>query len=160
MTQNDHQFRLRPAAIEDSSFLIELSNDPTVVAASSSLSVVSEKEHARWYPAVIDSEDHMVCTIESVDPISKIGFARLDMQPDGLASISIALVESWRGRSIGTEVIRQIAALGFRRWSFLQGVVALVRNGNRASARAVLRADFVPTDLVALEDHAVYVLRR
>ena len=77
-----------------------------------------------------------------------------------LASISIALVESWRGRSIGTEVIRQVAALGFRRWSFLQGVVAVVRDGNLASARAFLRADFVPTDVVTLEDHAEYVLGR
>lgn len=78
-----------------------------------------EEGHSRSYAGANGPEDHMDCTIESVDLTSMIGFARPDMQPDELASISIALAESWRGRSIGAEVIPKIATLGLRRWSFL-----------------------------------------
>jgi len=151
---------IRAASLEDADFLLEIRNDPEIIALGSSKRAVDPQEHRTWLTNVLKSDSHLVFVVESPDQSESIGYARLDRDGADMAVITTALIKFWRGRSIGSKVIRMVSEIGFHKWKRLRFIIANVRTENLASARAFMNAGFVRMESLTLEDHNVYGLER
>jgi spore coat polysaccharide biosynthesis protein SpsF len=134
----DH-LRLRPAAVSDSANLLRWRNDPVTARFSETPSAVGSATHATWLAARLDR------------PATRIWIACLGEQPVGQVRIDVAAAEGqvslgldpkWRGRGLGTELVRQlIKSVG----DDLQVVRlrAAVKRDNEPSRRAFAACGFV-----------------
>ncbi|MCH2153962.1 MAG: GNAT family N-acetyltransferase [Phycisphaerales bacterium] len=133
---------LRRATGEDSRFLLELRNDPDVVATTSTQRVVAPEEHCAWFESAVSRPDVLILIVEHPEAEGPVGYVRFQNGGSGMAEISIALVSGWRGRSLGTSVISLGCLCAMNEWSDLEQVLAFVRSDNMASVRAFDRAGF------------------
>jgi len=96
---------IRPARLADSLSVLALRNDPDAVRYSPSGDLVSEAEHAKWYPlACYGSPVFFVASTGGV----AVGFARVDI----LAWVSVALDREYRRRGWARELV-QVACAAF-----------------------------------------------
>ena len=160
MNDENNKCVIRAASLEDADFLLEIRNEPEIIALGSTQRAVDPHEHQTWLKKVLKSDSHLVLVVENHDRSESIGYARLDRSSEDVAVITIALIKSWRGRSIGPIVIRQATHDGFSLWSTVETVVAYVLDGNEPSARSFVKAGFKPTDKPSLEGHQVFVMTR
>ena len=132
--------RLRPALFSDAITLWRWRNDPQTRAASFSGGAVELAEHERWLQETLGRPDRRlyVAHAEGRD----VATARLDVQgADAVVSITVA--PEWRGRGIGTHVLRALVVEAFGAPG-LRRLVARVKPDNAASRAAFARAGFTP----------------
>ena len=130
--------RLRPALASDAITLWRWRNDPQTRAASFSSGSVELAEHERWLQETLGRTDRRlyVAHAEGRD----VATARLDVQgADAVVSLTVA--PEWRGRGIGTRVLRALVAEAFGAPG-LRRLVARVKPDNAASRAAFERAGF------------------
>jgi len=157
--QYDNCF-IRPASGDDAEFLLDIRNTPEIVALGSTQRTVDLAEHREWLARVLASGDHLLFVVECSDRAERIGYARLDRGEGRSAVITIAIVKSWRGRSIGPVVITHAANEAFACWDQVDVVIAYVLDDNRPSSRSFLKAGFTPTEEYSRESHQVLILER
>lgn len=138
--------QLRTAMKEDEHFLLNVRNEPEIVALGSSRRFVDADEHAAWFRNSLRRRDRVLLLVEIEDHAGPIGYVRLDRRSETDAEISVVILQPWRGRSIGTQVIRKAVEHAFKSWSALVRVLAYVRRENEASKRAFQKAGFEPAD--------------
>jgi RimJ/RimL family protein N-acetyltransferase len=132
--------RLRPALSSDAVILWRWRNDPQTRAASFSGGAVGLAEHEQWLQDTLSRADRRlyVAHAEGRD----VATARLDVQGTE-AAVSLTVAPEWRGRGIGTHVLRALVAEAFGA-AGLRRLVARVKPDNAASRAAFERAGFSP----------------
>jgi len=160
MSPDSEKIILRRALLADSDFLFSLRNDPVVIATSSSGTGVRIDEHVEWLTRVLKSDVHLLSIIESRHSAERIGFSRLDKRDQSDAVISVAIVTSWRNRSLGSASIEDTARLGFEHWEGLRRILAYVKIENKASETAFERGGFQREEFCDLEGHHLFSLER
>lgn len=133
---------LRTAAPADMEKLFCWRNDPGIVALSGSQRPVSWQDHQTWFSKVLQNECHLLFVVmASGDEAGTVRFDR-DGAGSSSATVTVYLMEGFRGRGIGTEAIERGCEKAFAAWPVLSGIKALIRQGNEPSIRAFRSAGF------------------
>jgi RimJ/RimL family protein N-acetyltransferase len=148
--------RLRPALSSDAVTLWRWRNDPQTRAASFSGDAVELAEHERWLHDTLGRTDRRlyVAHAEGRD----VATARLDVQGTE-AVVSLTVAPEWRGRGIGTHVLRALVAEAFGA-AGLGRLVARVKPDNPASRAAFEHAGFVRTAAAGDDGALILVCER
>ena len=145
--------RLRRACPDDSDILLAWRNEPAVRAVSFRSGPVPREEHERWFRRCLaDGGCYFYVAVETADGERPAGQIRFDVR-DGRAMVSVALGEGFRGRGLGTALIRE-GTSRFVRESGVARVRAEIREGNKASARAFAKAGYRPAGDVVVKGKA------
>lgn len=138
---------LRRAEMEDSARLFTWRNKPEVRAVSFRVEPIPMEEHESWFN---DSLEKDVCFFYIAQDMEDelAGQIRFDVL-NGMATVSVSLDSRFRGAGLGTWLIRE-GTLQFMRESGVRRVTAMIRENNKASEKAFLRAGyrFVGADIV------------
>lgn len=131
-------FRLRPAQAADMEAVFHLSNEASVRACSIHREPITWDFHVAWYTARLRKET--TCPFFIIEQRSTgafMGQVRLDAQEDGSMLISISLSPEWRGKGLGSAIIRQAIQN-----AHCSNVTAMIRNDNTVSKRTFEKAGF------------------
>lgn len=131
---------LRPALSSDAITLWRWRNDPQTRAASFTASAVELDEHERWLQDTLGRADRRLYVAHADG--RDVATARLDVQGTE-AEVSLTVAPEWRGRGIGTHVLRALVTEAFQAAGLLR-LVARVKTDNAASRTAFERAGFMP----------------
>jgi UDP-2,4-diacetamido-2,4,6-trideoxy-beta-L-altropyranose hydrolase len=135
-------FHLRPAAAGDARLIWEWANDPAVRAASFHSEPIPWEAHERWFAKQLSNESAHLFIVElDGEPVAQIRFAVEGHE----AVISIGMSAALRGRRYASALLVRSAREIFR-VSEIERIVALIKPGNIASARAFSRAGFQQED--------------
>ncbi len=131
---------LRRAVLDDERRTLDWSNDQVARANSFHPEKIRPEVHAINFRKWLSSKETMLLVANDAED-NPIGQVRFDFAEDE-ASISISLDKRFRGRGLGSEMIRYSCkmATGTRK---VDKVNALVKIGNDASVRAFEKAGFV-----------------
>lgn len=131
---------LRQALLEDCMAVLALANDQQVRANAISGSQINEVEHVRWYAERLKVEDSQFYLAFFRDAL--VGYVRYDeTDTPKKRVVTIAIVEAWRGRKIGTWLLQESARQVFV--SGTDSIIAWVKPENIASQKAFQRAGYV-----------------
>lgn len=124
------------AEAEDSRFVFEVHNDPTMRAQAISKEPIPWADHVRWYQQRLLDEGYeiLIATSET----QSVGVARIDFSAD--TELHVAVATEHRGQGLGTALIRAATERALERAA---QVVAHVVPSNSASLRAFEKAGFV-----------------
>ncbi len=147
---------LRPALSSDARTLWRWRNDPQTRAASFSGDAVELAAHERWLQDTLGRADRRlyVAHAEGRD----VATARLDVQGTE-AVVSLTVAPEWRGRGMGTHVLRALAAEAFGA-AGLRRLVARIKPDNAASRTAFERAGYAPAPACGDDGALVFVCER
>ena len=130
---------MRPAALGDSEYLLDLRNEQAVRAVSRSAHEVRTGEHRAWLEAVV--ADPLRNLFVLIDGEGAIGQLRLDLEEDGRCELSVSLSPGRRGAGLGRAAIRGGVLHAFSELG-AGTVEAWVGEFNRASEAAFAAAGF------------------
>ena len=133
---------LVPLRAEHKSLLFLWRNDPYIISRSASAQRVMPDEHDQWFDRLIGSAESLAYVIE-IDG-QPAGHLRMDRGTDGVATLTVYLVEQFTGFGAGTEAIRLGCERVAANWSGTP-VRAIVRTENVPMRKALRIAEFVPT---------------
>ena len=148
--------RLRPALSSDAVTLWRWRNDPQTRAASFSDGAVERAEHERWLQDTLGRTDRRLYVAQADG--RDVATARLDVQGTD-AVVNLTVAPEWRGRGIGTHVLRALVAEAFE-GAGLRRLVARVKPDNAASRAAFEHAGFTRAASGADEGALILVCER
>lgn len=131
---------LRPALSSDAITLWRWRNDPQTRAASFSGDAVELAAHEQWLQETLGRADRRLYVAHADG--RDVATARLDVHGTE-AVVSVTVAPEWRGRGIGTHVLRALVAEVFAAPG-LRRLVAHVKADNAASRAAFANAGFTP----------------
>ena len=131
---------LRPATANDVDLLYSWRNDPGARENSFSREVIDGTSHGRWFEAKLEAreETRIWILIEEGVPVGQI---RYDRSNASVANISLSIDSRFRGRGLGTEILRLSAPRACQELG-VQELCGLVKATNGASIVAFERAGF------------------
>jgi len=130
--------KLREANINDSEMLLHWRNDPAARQASFNSKLVGEKEHQKWFRAVLRDPKRKIYVAENAAG-EKIGMIRMDIANGGNVEISINLAPEMRGKGYGKAIISEAC----RQRKGSRFFVARAKEMNHASVKVFEKAGFV-----------------
>lgn len=135
-----HPLHLRPAVESDARLLWQWANDPGTRSASYNSAAIPWETHSSWYQRRLQSPDKTPFYLGYVDTDEPVGVVRFELEA-GLATISVSLAPTARGRGWGARLIRlgAVQALAKLSCNEIQG---WVKTTNAASLAAFSRAGF------------------
>jgi RimJ/RimL family protein N-acetyltransferase len=136
---------IRPAEAADARAVFEWRNDPLTRAASATTAEVLLTDHEAWFARMLGSAEHRLYIAQDSGTDEAVGMVRFDLVSDGTsADVSINLNPAWRGRGLGTPVLR--AAIEEFDSSADEPVAlhAVIRPTNAASIRIFEAVGFDP----------------
>jgi N-acetylneuraminate synthase len=137
---------VRRATFEDAPYVWTVNNHPTTRAQSLNTADIPWEAHVGWYRSRLARPDcEFIIGLLDGAPA---GVARYDVV-DGEAVVSLAVSAEYRGRGVGTRLIRAVTDLALAR-SDVRRAVAYTRSSNVASRGAFLRNQYVDTGEVEL----------
>ena len=137
--------RLRSATIDDARTVFAWRNDTWIVSLSASQRKVSEDEHARWFPEVLNRDKHLLFIIRT-DAGIEAGTVRLDKAGEVKADITIYMLQPHTGRGLGVRALMEACLCAFAEWPLLRSIHAFIRQENDMSRKAFSKAGFIPAD--------------
>lgn len=134
-------FRLRPARLDpnDALAILDLANEPSVVASRLTGRPVTIREHSAWFEAKLNDTR---CRFWLLTRRGKVaGFVRYDRTDDGVAEIDFAVSPHYRGRRLGPAMLLATCrqACEDLRVDVARGTVLI---SNQASQSAFIKAGF------------------
>lgn len=134
--------RMRGATAADSDRLWRWRNDPDTRRGSFSDAEVSRADHERWLADTLGRGDRRLYIAVAGD--ADVGTGRLDID-GGDAVVGVTVAPEWRGRGVGTALLRALADEAFADPAVTR-LVARVKASNPASRAAFERAGFHVVD--------------
>lgn len=132
---------LRPAEAHDCYFFWHVRNEPDARARSFRAEPIPWPGHQRWFEEALRSAG-MALFVAEVDA-TPAGYVRFTQLADGRWEASVALLPAWRGQGWGSRSL----SLAGRQLLDRAGpcrLVARIRSGHEASARAFEKAGYRP----------------
>ncbi len=133
---------LRRARDDDEERLLEWRNDAEAVRFSVTGHPVAVEDHARWF-ATRRHDPRVHLWIAEVDG-TPVGQVRVDGDIDDVGVVSVAVAPAYRGRGIGSAVLRAMVATVIAEKP-VRMLRALVHPDNVQSVRAFEKAGFTTT---------------
>jgi SAM-dependent methyltransferase/RimJ/RimL family protein N-acetyltransferase len=131
---------LVPLRQEHKSLLYRWRNDPYIISRSGTGKGVAREEHDRWFDRLMQSADTLAYVIE-IDG-QPAGHLRMERDADGVATISMYLLERFTGAGAGTDAIRLGCSRVALAWPGTP-VKAIVLSENMPIRKALTKAGFV-----------------
>ncbi len=139
----DPGIRIRKAVLSDSEVILAWRNDEETRKMSFNQEAISVEDHNRWFLSSLDMSDRLLYIAEyKGQPIGMVRFCKID---DKKWEVSINLSPLYRGRGLGSKIIRSgcDAFLSERKKLML---IAKTKAFNIASERAFKKAGFSDLD--------------
>ncbi len=150
--------QLRAVTMDDAKLLWTWANDPEVRASAFNQSAIAWEEHVAWLGAKL--QDANCCLLlasdESGEPVGQI---RFDVCGDE-AEIDVSVAAAVRGRGLASQLITAGVSYASAARPSLKVFRASVKNANRRSSRAFVRAGFEPVEARTHRGEAVTQLSR
>jgi len=143
----DPEYKVRRATIGDMKAVFDLSNDDFVRCHSLHQQKIDWTTHQQWFQDKIADTGCEFFIIESPDR-EMIGQARVDR-----SVVSISLAAQFRGRGLGSRILRAINGLSAARTK-----TAYVRKDNIASLKTFFNAGYRIVGEKIMNDHACHEL--
>ncbi|MBW2996317.1 GNAT family N-acetyltransferase [Candidatus Woesearchaeota archaeon] len=134
------KIKFRSVEEKDCNFLLGLRNDPVVVRNSIVSEPVDLETHKKWFRESLKNPNRKIFII--VFEGKDIGQARFDRQDINSAEISISIISDYRGRGLGSKVIKEACRFAFFKLGY-RGIIAQIKNNNIASSKSFSKAGFV-----------------
>ncbi|MSP55810.1 MAG: pseudaminic acid synthase [Myxococcales bacterium] len=130
---------LQRATLAHARFLLDLRNDEATVRASLVARPAEEREHLVWLESSLTMPERelWVAHAPAGEPVGQL---RLDLRPNGLAEVSLAVASGFRGRRIAAGLLRLADEKARARG--IQTLTATIRQDNEASLRVFRRAGY------------------
>lgn len=138
-------FRLKLAQESDLMDVFNLSNDPVVRQNSLSPNPILLENHIAWFKNIITSEVNVFYIVkDNLDNF--IGQVRFDKSPDqNLYTISISLTQYYRGKGLGTEIIKKASKELLQEKNSAK-ILAFVKDNNQSSIKSFIKAGYKVVD--------------
>jgi RimJ/RimL family protein N-acetyltransferase len=150
---------LRRATAQDAALLFEWANEPQARAMSFSSEPIAWQAHCAWLAQKLADARCLLFVVTEAEG-TPVGQVRLDLEPAGVAVISVSVDRRHRGRGIGRRAIELAVAEAVRRVPGIE-VHAYLRPDNAASLRAFACAGFgAPIEARYRGNKALRVARR
>jgi UDP-2,4-diacetamido-2,4,6-trideoxy-beta-L-altropyranose hydrolase len=91
---------LRPATADDADLLLVWANEPTVRSVSLRTAPIDWPTHVRWLTARLASPGGRIWIGLGSDG-TPLGVVRVEIEPDGMAAVSITVAPAARGQGVG-----------------------------------------------------------
>ena len=140
MTEGGTMLECRPAEEDDMMLIFEWANDPAVRAASFYSDPIPLDDHKKWFRKMLDCKDRHLLVVEKHVGNVPVGYFRFD---EASGEVSVSVGSEHRGRGLGAAVI----SAGVKYVDDRVGpgkMIAKIKPGNEASARAFEKAGFKP----------------
>lgn len=147
---------IRRATRADCERLWNWANDPSVRAAAFNSGSIDRHTHARWFERKMSNPNTSIYI--SVGAAGNVcGQVRFDCDDTGRAEIDVSVDDRFRGAGLGSALIRRATDeyLAARPGA---SVIACVKEGNTASVRAFLNADYESRGVDSHHGHEVVKL--
>lgn len=139
MALRGESIRLRPAHAGDKRTFWELSNQPSVRAASFHSLPIPWEDHERWFAnRLANADSRLLMAYDADDRV--VGQSRLDFE-GGDAVISIGVSESSRGLGYGKQIVSSTVRRAFATGR-CNRIMAFIKPDNAASTRTFEKAGF------------------
>lgn len=141
---------IRPAEMGDAHFVLSLRNAEDSVRLSISGKSISAEEHDAWFSRALELNSTKIFIGEFADPALgesvSVASVRFDRSDSDTWVVSIAVLEPYRGRGIGSSTLRlamveMVSGLGSE-----NNFVARVHHTNKSSIRLFNSLGFVLQD--------------
>ena len=132
---------MRRARGSDCKLLFEWANDAEVRQGAFQSEPIPWSEHCAWFAMKMNSSDAAIYIAED-DKGNAVGQVRFDIKPDGSAETDISVAAFYRGRGLGSDMLRA-AITEFVKMYRVREIVAQVKEDNEASQRVFVKAGFV-----------------
>jgi UDP-2,4-diacetamido-2,4,6-trideoxy-beta-L-altropyranose hydrolase len=134
------RLRLRNATQEDCELVFGWTNDPVVRAASFSSEPVAWEDHCRWYERRMSDAGTLLLIAHDCNgtPVGQVRFQAESAE----STVSISLGAAGRGRGMAAGIIDVGTSILFAERAEVDVVHAYIRQGNEASVKAFVKADF------------------
>lgn len=120
--------------------MFDLRNDESVRRVSGNPEPISFETHSAWFAKKLTLTTSRIFIIEEQE--SPIAQTRFDLEGNGSAVISIAVIESHRGKGYGSRIIREATDTFFKEYSDVFTIRALINPGNEASLKSFAKAGY------------------
>jgi RimJ/RimL family protein N-acetyltransferase len=134
--------QLRAVEESDARLLFHWANDPVVRAMAFNCSPIQWESHLQWLrQKLADPNCRMFIAMVKNKPVGQVRFDQVD---EHSAEVDIHTAPDQRGKGYGPAIIAGGVRLVFASTD-LQVLIAVVKQGNRGSISAFLKAGFVPS---------------
>ncbi len=133
--------KLRSAKNKDALFFLKVRNQPSVRAASFQTAVIERSVHLKWYERAL--KDKKTALFVIFKGTTAAGTLRLNRVGAGAAEIHLALLDSMRGRGVGTAAVQNAVkwAGAQKNWN-VKEILAHIKKENKASIHCFGKAGF------------------
>ena len=135
------QFKISVAKKKDSLEILDLSNDFEVRNNSFNSNKITSSEHIKWFEEKIKNKKSIFYVVRDEKDIF-MGYVRFDEEDDNSCFITIHLKEEFRGKGIGTELIKKTTEKVLSK-SHYSKVYSYIKKDNIASLKAFLKSNYV-----------------
>lgn len=155
--KQEASYGLRLAERGDRFVLWEWANDPVTRQNSFNQQPIPWEDHVAWFTNKLQSERTRIWILEYL--ALPVGHIRYDRTDEATALISFTVAPGWRGRGLGTKMLRLTAETAMRLLEVEQ-VEGEAYARNTASVRAFEKAMFSLAAQKMQHDEPVYVFRQ
>ncbi|MFH1461696.1 MAG: GNAT family protein [bacterium] len=136
-------FKIELAKKADSKQIFNLSNDNLVRKNSFNSDKIKWLDHLDWFENKINSERTIFFVVKAVINNEFIGQVRFDKESekDGSYFIAISLVEKFRGKSLGTMILKEATKKAMNDFN-IKKIFAYIKNNNKASLKCFINCDY------------------
>ncbi|MBN1900071.1 GNAT family N-acetyltransferase [Candidatus Sumerlaeota bacterium] len=142
MAAEKGKIMLRPATLEDAKLLFDWRNDSVTRDVSFSSEPIAWETHIPWLEKVLQNPSRKVYIGERMEDHIPIGQVRFDLHSEEEIEINIAVAPAWRGRGLGTTLIREGVDRIQRDFDGIRTIIALIKPDNAASRKAFQKNGF------------------
>jgi RimJ/RimL family protein N-acetyltransferase len=134
---------IRKAKSTDVALFYTWANDPEVRKNSFSSGSIEFEEHQKWFSSKINSDKCLMLILENDE--KPVGQIRISIEED-IGIINFSVDKNFRGKGIGTELLKKGLEFIRKENISLTYLKALVKKDNRPSQKAFEKAGYLLLD--------------